>query len=176
MAETHRDLTTYLGRASTMTREAFSRDNPHPFLVRLPENAALDDDPWGDELSFTTQVEGVDDDEEEDRPDYAAIVAPVAKREGGPFPDRIGIGRARNCDVVLRFATVSKLHAQLRTSGAGWTIVDIESVNGTMVDGVALPPRTPRPIVLGAKIRFGRVEVELMDAPTLWDRLRARLR
>jgi hypothetical protein len=181
MPDTNRDLTAYLGRAASCTREVFVRENPHPFLVRLPDNVALDDDPWADDLSFTTHVEGLDDeDEEDDRPDHAAIVAPVLKREGGPFPDRIGIGRARNCDIVLRFSTVSKLHAQLRLAGTQpgtqWTIADMGSANGTSVNGVALAPRTITAVNIGARLRFGRVEVELLDSSTLFDRLRARIR
>src|SRR5690606_12324015 len=138
MADTNRDLTNYLARAARLARDKFAGEHPHPFLVRIADSAAVDADPWADDFSFATHVAGLNDDEEDDRPEHATIIAPVTKREGGPFPDLIGIGRARNCDVVLRFASVSKLHAQLRRDGAAWSLIDLDSVNGTALDGRVL--------------------------------------
>jgi hypothetical protein len=166
-------LTDYQQRARA-GRARFVADHPHLFLVRVgpPE---VDDDPWKDELSFATRVPGIedlDDDDEATTTEIGWIIAPVKKREGGPFPDRIGIGRARNCDVVLRFATISKLHAQLRL-GDPLTIVDIDSANGTKLNGRALQPRKPEPIVVGDRLELGAVELRLLDAGELFTLLGA---
>jgi hypothetical protein len=62
----------------------------------------------------------------------AGIVYPVAKRPGRPFPDRIGVGRARTADLSLRSASVSKYHAYFSRSPEGhWFICDARSRNGT---------------------------------------------
>src|SRR5688572_2339918 len=37
-------------------------------------------------------------------------VLALKKAPGNPYPDRISVGRARNCDVVMRDPSVSKLH------------------------------------------------------------------
>ena len=38
----------------------------------------------------------------------AGAVYPVTKRPGGPFPDRIGVGRTRTADISVRLGRVSK--------------------------------------------------------------------
>ena len=42
------------------------------------------------------------------------LVMPLTKAEGGAFAERISVGRALNCDVVIRDESVSKLHAYFR--------------------------------------------------------------
>jgi len=48
------------------------------------------------------------------------------------------IGRSRDCAVVLDDAGVSRRHAELRPDGDGWTIADLASTNGVLVNGRAL--------------------------------------
>ena len=64
-------------------------------------------------------------------------VLPVVKAPGNPYPDRVSVGRARNCDVVMRDPSVSKLHAHFRIGGPKLELVDIDSQNGTRVNGRA---------------------------------------
>jgi FHA domain/DUF1707 SHOCT-like domain len=45
------------------------------------------------------------------------------------------IGRATDCDLVLRDQTVSWRHAELRLAGDGWLLADLGSTNGTRVNG-----------------------------------------
>jgi len=59
---------------------------------------------------------------------------------GDPIPLRqakIVIGRSSDCDVVLRFATVSGRHCQLewQEGCSCWLVRDLASRNGTRVDG-----------------------------------------
>ncbi|HTU58032.1 MAG TPA: hypothetical protein VMF89_06355, partial [Polyangiales bacterium] len=42
------------------------------------------------------------------------LILPLRKGEGRPFPERISVGRATNCDVVIRDASISKLHGHFR--------------------------------------------------------------
>jgi ABC-type multidrug transport system ATPase subunit len=48
---------------------------------------------------------------------------------------QITIGRAPECDVVLADLLVSRRHAQLHQVGGGWRIVDLNSWNGTYLNG-----------------------------------------
>jgi adenylate cyclase len=69
---------------------------------------------------------------------------------GNPIPlrkERIVIGRNNDCDVVLRFATVSGRHCQLEWEDerSCWRVRDLGSRNGIRVDGAPcesklLPP------------------------------------
>ena len=45
------------------------------------------------------------------------------------------LGRSRECDVVVDDANVSREHAEVRPSGARWTVRDLGSTNGVKVNG-----------------------------------------
>jgi Protein of unknown function (DUF3662)/FHA domain len=45
------------------------------------------------------------------------------------------LGRSRDCDIVLDDGNVSRRHAEIRPTQDGWTIVDLDSTNGVMVNG-----------------------------------------
>ena len=51
-------------------------------------------------------------------------------------PARVLIGRAVNCDIVLNDLIVSRTHAEIRReSTAAWSVADLGSTNGTLVNG-----------------------------------------
>ncbi len=58
-----------------------------------------------------------------------------------------------NLSSTLRF--VSKRHAEIRRTGRGYEIIDLESTNGTWVNGRLLPPNQASPLTDGAIIRIG---------------------
>jgi predicted component of type VI protein secretion system len=45
------------------------------------------------------------------------------------------IGRSRDCEIVLEDGGISRRHARIAPSGSGWTIEDLGSTNGIMLDG-----------------------------------------
>ena len=45
------------------------------------------------------------------------------------------MGRSLECDIVIPDPEVSRLHARLEKTGDDWVIVDLESRNGTIVNG-----------------------------------------
>ncbi len=55
----------------------------------------------------------------------------------------ITVGRATTNDVVLSDAKASRAHAQLVYSDAQWTLVDLESANGTLLNGQPVLERVP---------------------------------
>ncbi len=87
----------------------------------------------------------------------AGPVYAVSKRPGGPFPDRIGVGRARTADISLRHSSVSKYHAYFAWDEGrrGWMVWDARSRNGTMVGERRLEPGEGAPVESGTSVIFG---------------------
>jgi predicted amidophosphoribosyltransferase len=54
---------------------------------------------------------------------------------------------------------VSRRHAKLLYEGNAWYVMDLDSTNGTLLNGTELAPRTRAAINDGDKIEFGEVEV-----------------
>lgn len=72
------------------------------------------------------------------------------------------LGRAVECSVHLRDASVSRHHARLERSGEGWRIVDTESRNGVHVRGERV---TAAVLEDGAEFRVGDVDLRLRLMP-----------
>jgi hypothetical protein len=103
-------------------------------------------------------------------------IAEVVKAPGNPYPERISVGRAKNCDIVFRDASISKLHAHFHVVDGDLTrleLVDHGSHNGTRLGAHPLKPQTPTPVRVGDAIVFGRVATRLLDAAELYETLRA---
>lgn len=64
----------------------------------------------------------------------------------------ITIGRLSTNDVVLADSNVSRRHAELRQDGGTWTLVDLGSTNGTLVNGKLAKQHALRD---GDRISFG---------------------
>jgi adenylate cyclase len=62
------------------------------------------------------------------------------------------IGRSGMCDLVLPLPGMSRRHAWIGQSSDGWSIFDLDSRNGTYVNGRAV---TSRPLADGDRITFG---------------------
>ncbi len=79
------------------------------------------------------------------------------------------IGRSRACDVFVPDTSVSKHHATLtanRTQGE-WTIVDMDSRNGTYVDGTRIVAGKAVAVWPGARLGFGAALFLFVDPGTL---------
>jgi pSer/pThr/pTyr-binding forkhead associated (FHA) protein len=68
---------------------------------------------------------------------------------------RVAIGRSAGADVRLPHLSVSESHATLEAAGAGYSLRDESSTNGTRVNGVLLVPLRPRALQPGDQIEIG---------------------
>ena len=72
-------------------------------------------------------------------------------------PSGAVIGRSRDCDIVLDDAGVSRKHAEIRPSGDGWTVADLGSTNGVLVNGLSVG--APRELSPGDYIEIGSTQL-----------------
>lgn len=151
------------------TRSDFVALHPHVFLVSTPERGTADFTP----LKKPTEFRTVTHKEDVSSPEAgllvqlpeSTLILPLRKAEGHPFPERISLGRATNCDVVIRDPSVSKLHGHFRDIGPDRAcFTDSKSANGTRVDGVSIKPGEAIEIRRHALLSFGRVRLMLISA------------
>ena len=71
--------------------------------------------------------------------------------------DRFTIGRDASCDLAIADMSVSRQHAQLERSPDGWLLSDLESTNGTRINGWRV--RGQVPVKVGDLVSFGNLEV-----------------
>jgi pSer/pThr/pTyr-binding forkhead associated (FHA) protein len=67
------------------------------------------------------------------------------------------IGRSRDCDVVLGDAGISRHHAQIRPGPGGWTIEDLGSTNGVLVNARGV--RGTQLLQSGDRLELGSTEI-----------------
>jgi Protein of unknown function (DUF3662)/FHA domain len=70
---------------------------------------------------------------------------------------RMVIGRSKDCDIQVADANVSRRHAEVRQEGAAYWVVDLDSTNGTEVNGRRLKRAKLRP---GDTITVGSTELQ----------------
>lgn len=152
--------------AQANSRDSFVARLPHAFLV-LDEDLRAQEIPVG----FATRMAPSRPQGNPPSPRITDVRA-VIKAAGNPYPERVSVGRARNCDIVIRHASVSKLHAHFHIGGARLEVADVASHNGTRVNGRPLPPHQQVAVSTGDIIVFGSIFAKLLDAATLYDLLR----
>lgn len=89
----------------------------------------------------------------------ARLVIEAGQEGGGSF-DIAGyamIGRDAGCDVRLTEPTVSRRHAELRWTYAGYVVRDLGSSNGTFVNGVEI--KEDAPVGDGDLVEVGLVQL-----------------
>lgn len=55
------------------------------------------------------------------------------------------VGRRSHCDICLRFNNVSSHHCEFEMKGAYWHVRDLNSSNGTFVNGIRIDAQSLRP-------------------------------
>jgi hypothetical protein len=73
--------------------------------------------------------------------------------------EELTIGRASESGLVIRDDYTSTYHARLLLWADGWVIQDLDSTNGTFLDGKRVT--VPTPVPLGATVKIGTTSFEL---------------
>jgi hypothetical protein len=94
----------------------------------------------------------------------------VMKREGGPFQERIGIGRSPSADISVRLPGISKYHAYFTKSEQNqYFVTDAGSKNGTRVCGDAIQSGMATEVNDWNQILFGDQLYVFLTVPTFVD-------
>ena len=75
----------------------------------------------------------------------------------------VTVGRGAGCQVAIDDDSVSAQHARLEYDLGGWRLTDLNSTNGTAIEGVKLAPDVPTPLPYGATVRFGGVKLHFRE-------------
>ncbi|MBW3578520.1 MAG: DUF3662 and FHA domain-containing protein [Actinobacteria bacterium] len=140
-----------------------------PALVRIEP---ADDVGYGT-YELAGRVEAVDPDatgavtDLEERPPPPGRQASLRVVRGGGRDAQIRLsgtrmvaGRRSDCDIHLDEPTVSRQHAAFVRRGSDWWVVDLDSTNGTRVNGTETNERAIR---AGDRIELGEAVVELVE-------------
>ncbi|NJM06498.1 FHA domain-containing protein [Candidatus Gracilibacteria bacterium] len=76
------------------------------------------------------------------------------------------IGRNADNDLVLADSHASGYHAEILADPSGCQIMDLDSYNGTEIDGVRIAAQTPHPLFPGSRVLIGNSELVLGAAST----------
>jgi hypothetical protein len=68
-------------------------------------------------------------------PEREVVTLTIDGRRQEVTTPRVVLGRSRSCDIRLPDVNVSRRHAEMRQEGATYWIVDLDSMNGTVVNG-----------------------------------------
>jgi hypothetical protein len=169
-------VTRYYVEALQLTAEQFAAQHPHPFLLKRPTGPISAQPPAG----YSTFSDGptlLRDDDLAPALDPTSdwYVTAVRKGPQGSPGERLTVGRQRDCDVLLPFEPVSKVHAYILPGDGGpLQLIDALSSNGTYVNDRALPPNRPVKLQPGDKVRFGPIECEYLSPEGFYMFLRTR--
>jgi hypothetical protein len=157
---------------SITTRDDFVALHPYAFLISAPRPDTGEFTPLTKPTEFRTVTHK---NELPSRPhgqtlEDMLLILPLCKADGHPFPERISVGRAMNCDVVIRDPSVSKLHGHFRDVGPSSAyFTDAKSSNGSRVDGAQLRPGEAVAIERQMLVSLGRVQLMLVCAADVYD-------
>lgn len=71
----------------------------------------------------------------------------------------VAVGRSTGNDIALDTTAVSRYHISISLHGDQVVLEDLDSVNGTYIDGVRLPGHQPHPLRDGEEIQIGDIRL-----------------
>ena len=138
--------------------EGFRRKYPHSFLVL--RYSPPDESEEADLQTVETKLSDFD---HEDKRKPIVKIIPLEKSNRNAFKTKITLGRAKNNDVIIRASKVSKIHAAFIVGKDSWQLMDMGSVNGTVVNGERLEKSQSIKLNSGDMISFWRYVFEYHD-------------
>lgn len=197
MLPTAAPLETYLRAAALGDADSFARAMPGPFVwVRLDERGGRDEPvPWAWHVLMKEHVDDVDEDSDDvfvaallgdsaASSDEATATGPA--QPPLPLPparelssvivvpvDGGRVGRAKGSVLRINERSVSRQHAMLSVDGKTCSVVDLDSDNGTAINGMVLTPGTPQTLRSGDVLALGDVVFLVLDRAGFFSHLPA---
>jgi hypothetical protein len=146
-------------------------DDSGQYVVTLRGSSVILD--WVGDADLASQLKGDADESARSELDTMIDTGPLRgelrPEEGGPgvplILTEVNMGRADECDVVLRYNNVSALHCKLQLKEGYWFIRDLNSTNGVMLNGKRLAPGLGCRVDPGAVISIANHGFELRYDP-----------
>ena len=137
------------GRAVAATLGAHARDEGYGFLGQVVVSLETDPALGPGQCAVTGEIKA--------DPDGRVGTLVTAEGRRIPVADRpIVIGRLSSCDIPLGDPQVSRRHAEVRRDPEGFTVFDLGSTNGTVVNG---SPVRERRLADGDELRIGSATI-----------------
>jgi len=153
----------YLSLVMRMTSVSFRKEVDGFFLLKRPKSTPSQTS-IPVQISFDTVLDTLNFEP------FATewLIAAVKKRQGNPYADRVSIGRATNCDIVLRAHFISKVQAHILCGPNGeYSLRVLSSASATLLNGRRIDPNLPCRLAVGDLIAFGSMTFEFVDAGRL---------
>ena len=94
---------------------------------------------------------------------FGVMVGPDRGAELPVLNPVVNIGQGPQNDIVLEDDSVSRSHARLEYKMGSWLLTDLESTNGTAIEGVRLAAGVPTPLSYASTVRFGGVKLQFRE-------------
>lgn len=141
------------------------------------DDVEVDDDDVdsGDNVFFDPQFAAGSDEATAAGPAQPPLAIPPARERATVYVvDGSGrVGRSSSCAVRLAERSVSRKHALLGVEPDRFTLVDLESDNGTGVNGMLLVPGIVQPLRSGDVVHLGDLSFVFLDTRALYTHLPA---
>lgn len=123
--------------------------------------------PAGQTMRLQTQLQDLEAFPDPTRLGYDLTAGPAAQllvARSGQAPQThnfpadkttVTIGRGSDNDLVLNEAAVSRNHARLERTAGGWQVTDLNSSNGSYLEGIKLLAGVPEPWTAGKSLKIG---------------------
>jgi FHA domain-containing protein len=165
------EATELISLARSAGVDAFAERFQHPFIAHapLPDSDFETPPAWHTQSgSSEAQVRAV-----AMATATAVQYLPLVHRPKSTYSGFLSVGRADNCDLVLKEPTISKMHALfwIPNMVGTWMLADGKSRNGTFLNGARLQPLAKRPLRSGDLIRFGDLAAQFWMPADLVQRL-----
>ncbi len=156
MVKEFQDIKTFWLGNKYLSKSAFIKAHPYPFLVDsgqaelgrpITDFATLASSGEADKKMFSQMI----------RVNMDSRIFKVLKKGDSSFPNKITVGRSANNDIVIEHQSISKFHAFFSINELNYNheLTDVNSMNGTKLNGKALEAMKKSEVNNGDVITFG---------------------
>ena len=98
-------------------------------------------------------------------------VWPIRRDPGSPRGSLITIGQSIDCDITIPEYTLSTRHCSFTFDRAHPQVIDLNSLNGTQVNGVVLDSEEPHELNDGDTLSLGRLRLDFHSRRGFFERI-----